>query len=320
MLDLPQIVREALWNNSTEINVPFIRELISNIKSNVKGFVDDILLNSDKERVIEQIDILVKSWDLDQALTITYKLYETLLENYYKKYPFQLTDARPEDNEYILRLKKLINRLLIYKSYRLFNQNKKEEAYKIKNNQIDYILNSRYEWYNNDLNRWRKIEEEWNNRLEQEWKNEWIWVWTKEKKQAEFMHEWSTLHFVNWKIQSSDELDKVERLRIDNNADIARYNAMLTLWQYENALDLCLDKLIFFLWQENNTVYNPLLLANSVYIKEWKDLLWSLLKFLNNLDLKNPEEIVEKIYHIIDKPTLDDIRTVLTNLLFELET
>jgi len=272
-MNLYQIVDKALGIQETQAYIPaYVKEVLLSVHQ-TKAKIDAIL-PVDKERILYDI-IWISKTDLDTAIKTTVLFIQALTDDFHKIYPFYYESDNIEDDDYIVRLKKLLNGFLIFKAHRLFNNGNRNLAEEIKKEQLTYLNSMRYDDWREDQNKWIEVE----------------YTWEQIRNNESYSQEGlitSTIQEENVIVQWLAENEDFQEL----------FKAMFHLWQFENAFLVCLWRIKFFIHSSNPTLSNPMIVANARFIKEWSQ---NLLLLPTNIVFQNPEKIAEEIFDLFEQ-------------------
>lgn len=289
-MSLYNVVDKALGVQETQVYIiPYVQEVLSALHE-TRSKIDRIV-PVNKERILFDIVSISKD-NLDKAIKTTMSIIKELTDDYNQRYTFNYELDSIEDNDYIVRLKKLLNGFLIYKTHRLFNNWEREIAEQIKTEQITYLNSTRYDGWRDDVNRWMEVEFIWNNKREEDSQRE------RDEKNSE------TFQYVSSIKKPPAYVMNDKNLKENFDYHII-FRALIDLWQYEKALIYSLERLEFFLTPNisgfeditYDQMYNPLVITNAPFIKEWSD---NILVLPKEFEIKNPNKITDKIFHILN--------------------
>lgn len=290
---LLDLVSNAVWLKNTNFyelvnSNPVYSRLINTILTSTNTSIKGIIWNNyDKQQLLDEIDSLLEIWKassdsiyIDQALIIAYSIFDSINLKISSNFTFSIdswiNDLSNSNDDFIRKLVKKINDLLIYKCWILFWNwwEFREKAIEIATIQIDDLLSKNYTWFSTYLYKWETLRNWWYELIEEE-KREKIEVETKQDKRFDYLNQW----IKKW----DNEINKLNKLLKEDDDEQKRFNIMLDLWQINQALDLCLERLDFFSpQQEIDWIYNYLDLIRHNLIK-WKE---NIILLLNDKWLK----------------------------------
>ncbi len=281
-MSLEASVTQAIWLissntlkqvDSNPIYLRVINEALKSTSSNI----DSIISKSyDKQKLLEEVDSLFEiwkdSWDvnyIDQALIIAYSIFDAINkkvnDSFHVSLDTDIEDISNSNNAFIRKLVRKINDLLMYKCSIIFWNwwDDRKKAEEIANIQIDDLSSWNYIGYSTYLKKWEDLRNWWYELMEAEKREELEWERVSEDRRFDFLWHWLR----SW----NKDISRLNRLLQEDEDKQKRYKIILNLWQIEQALDLCLERLDFFSpQQEIDWVYNYLdLIRNN--LKKWKE-------------------------------------------------
>lgn len=320
MTSFRKIIDYAL-SQSDDRALSIIESTIKNIQTKTKERISLTLYGYDFVRIFDEATKLAENWEIDTALMSMYNLLKTLRKYYEEIYPFQIHGFSYEDSEHMVSIKKEINNLLIIKTKELFDAGNRTGANKIKNDQLDNIQKSRYTTYEEDRDKWLFLEQKWSKVLDDEdKKNKGISqensgmmnrIYTKEALIPE------RKHFVNGKIGSSEELQRQDQWREENEILLQECSNLVIVWELEEALNLCLDRLWFFLGK-NPEICTILTITNAPFLPAWQKEMCTII----NLMIKDGDVcnryVLDRLERMVDNQHLSQTTKVtLSKALFK---
>lgn len=302
MSELYKNISRALNGKRWDIFLPeYIAQDIISVTNQTRTLIS-IILPSNKDRIIEDFNEISRcgAENLELALRWAKLLLKIIIDDYNKKIPFQFDPFFIEDDEFVVRLKSLINRLLIEKTKRLFIS-ERDLAFSIKTNQIAYLNASRYPWYEKDLKEWfiKEIErrdiieyqDRERNDILEKIKNPDTW-----QSAVNLIDSDKPIDLYIWEKYTNEEL------MFRNDRLSKEFDNLYNAWEYYEALLIWISQLVFFTTvsiknvQISWPVYDCLVLPNLKYIKDWMD---KIKNIPEKFDVLSPPYLAQKIKNII---------------------
>lgn len=311
-MKLSNVVDKALGAQNAGIYIPpYVQEVLSAVHDTRSKIERIVPIN--KERILFDVATIARE-DLNKAIRTTITLIEELTQDYNHRYAFSYELDNIEDNDYIVRLKKLLNGFLIYKTHRLFNSWEREAAEEVKKEQITYLNSTRYDGWRDDINKWMEVEYIWATKIEEEQEEQ-----LRQQEQDQYQYLAHTQKPPAYVMN-----DKNLKENFDHHVI---FKALVDMWNYEYALRYCLERLEFFLTPHvkefedisHEQMYNPLVLVNAPFIKEWCD---NILVLPEKFDIKDTQLITDTIFHLFNIDAKygqvnGAVKTKLSNIAFQ---